>query len=68
VAVVHLRVRRTPAATGVFRAPAAAAWTFLLVELGVAVGCLVRTPNESAYGAAALVTGAAAWHFWRRAR
>jgi APA family basic amino acid/polyamine antiporter len=47
-------------------APAAAAWTFLLIEVGVAIGCLVRAPLESAYGGFALAAGAAAWWVWRR--
>jgi hypothetical protein len=67
-AVVHLRVRRQPAPAGGLRAPAAAAWTFLAVELFVAIGCLVRTPRESAYGAAVLLAGVVAWGFVRRAR
>jgi APA family basic amino acid/polyamine antiporter len=66
VAIVLLRVGSTPG--GALRAPAIAPWTFLLIELGLAIGCLVRTPKESAYGAAALVFGAGAWHLWRRAR
>jgi APA family basic amino acid/polyamine antiporter len=48
-------------------APAAAAWTFLVIELGVGLGSLVRAPRESAYGAVALAIGAAAWLLWRRA-
>jgi APA family basic amino acid/polyamine antiporter len=60
IAVVHLRRRATMVA------PAFAAWTFLAVELGVALGCLVRAPAESAYGALVLVVGAAAWLVWRR--
>jgi len=68
VAIVHLRVRGTATGTRVLRAPAVAAWTFLVVELGVALGCLVRTPRESAYGALVLVVGVAAWRLWRRAR
>ena len=68
VAVVHLRVRRDPAAAGVLRAPAAAAWIFLVLELGLAIGCLLRKPVESAYGATVLVAGAVVWWLWRRAR
>jgi APA family basic amino acid/polyamine antiporter len=60
IAVVHLRghVARY--------APAVAAWTFLAIELGVAMGCLVRAPVQSAYGAFMLAVGAAAWFAWRR--
>jgi basic amino acid/polyamine antiporter, APA family len=47
-------------------APAAVSLTFLAIELGVAVGCLVRTPAESAYGAIMLGVGAVAWFLWRR--
>ncbi len=47
-------------------APGAAAWLFLVVEVGIAVGCLFRAPVESAYGAAALVVGIAVWLAWRR--
>jgi APA family basic amino acid/polyamine antiporter len=43
----------------------AAAATFLLIELGVAVGSLVRAPLESAYGASVLAIGAVAWMIWR---
>lgn len=57
VAVVHRRVRAKWAA---------AAWIFLVIELGVAIGCLVRAPAESAYGAFALAAGAVAWFAWRR--
>jgi APA family basic amino acid/polyamine antiporter len=60
IAVVHLRghVARY--------APAVAAWTFLAIELGVALGCLVRAPVQSAYGGLMLAIGAAAWLVWRR--
>jgi APA family basic amino acid/polyamine antiporter len=67
VAVVLLRVRKTPAA-GVLRAPAAAAWIFLVLELGLAIGCLLRKPVESAYGAAVLVAGTGVYWLWRRPR
>jgi hypothetical protein len=67
VAVVLLRVRKTPAA-GVLRAPAPAAWIFLVLELGLAIGCLLRRPLESAYGAAVLVAGTGVYWLWRRAR
>jgi APA family basic amino acid/polyamine antiporter len=60
IAVVHLR---GPRAT---YAPPLAAWTFLLIELGVAIGCLVRAPVQSAYGAGALAVGALVWLAWRR--
>jgi APA family basic amino acid/polyamine antiporter len=67
VAVVLLRVRKTPAA-GVLRAPAPAAWIFLVLELGLAIGCLLRRPLESAYGAAVLVAGTGVYWLWRRPR
>jgi APA family basic amino acid/polyamine antiporter len=60
IAVVHLRGR-------VARyAPPLAAWTFLAIELGIAVGCLARAPRQSAYGAFMLLTGGVAWAIWRR--
>jgi APA family basic amino acid/polyamine antiporter len=64
-AIVHLR--RAPGAARRY-APAAAAWTFLAIELGVAVGALVRAPVESSYGGFVLIVGAAAWLFWRGRR
>jgi APA family basic amino acid/polyamine antiporter len=59
IAIVH---RRGPAKY----APALVAWTFFAIELGVAIGCLVRAPIESAYGAFVLVFGALAWLIWSR--
>jgi APA family basic amino acid/polyamine antiporter len=59
VAAVHLRSRAAK------YAPAFAAWTFLAIELGMALGCLVRAPAESAYGAVMLAVGVAAWLAWR---
>jgi APA family basic amino acid/polyamine antiporter len=47
-------------------APAIVAWAFLAIEAGIAIGCLVRAPVESAYGAGMLVVGAVAWRMWRR--
>ncbi len=61
IAIVHLRWMR-----GRRYAPAALAWTFLAIELGIAIGCLVRAPEQSAYGAFALVAGAVVWVVWRR--
>ena len=61
VAVVHLRGRALAR-----YAHGAAAWTFLAIELGMAIGCLVRAPLQSAYGALVLVTGVVAWLVWRR--
>jgi APA family basic amino acid/polyamine antiporter len=59
IAVVHLR-------GGAARFAAAwVAWAFLLIELGVGIGCLVRAPVQSAYGAGVLVAGAALWFGWR---
>jgi basic amino acid/polyamine antiporter, APA family len=61
IAVVHRR-------TGLSKyAPPVAAWIFLVIELGVAIGCLVRAPAQSAYGAIVLVVGAVAWLVWKRA-
>jgi hypothetical protein len=40
---------------------------FLLIEVAVALGCLVQKPVESAYGAFVLLVGAGAWRLWRRA-
>ncbi len=60
IAVVHLRGNVSR------HAPAAAAWTFLAIELGIAIGCLVRAPVQSSYGAVALAVGAVAWLSWRR--
>jgi APA family basic amino acid/polyamine antiporter len=61
IAVVHLRGHAAR-----YGSPLAA-WTFLAIELGVAFGCLVRAPMESAYGAVMLVVGGGAWLMWRRA-
>jgi APA family basic amino acid/polyamine antiporter len=61
VGVVHLR-GRAPARY----APPAASWTFVAIELAVAIGCLVRAPRDSAYGAFALAVGIAVWIAWRR--
>jgi APA family basic amino acid/polyamine antiporter len=60
VAIVHIRGHAAR------YAPAVAAWTFLAIELGVAIGCLVRAPAQSAYGASVLAVGVAAWLGWRR--
>ena len=56
IAIVCLRGRKRPIAT----------WTFLTIAAGVALGCLVRAPLESAYGAGLLVVGVVAWLAWRR--
>jgi APA family basic amino acid/polyamine antiporter len=61
VAIVHLRGRAFAR-----YAPLAVAWTFLAIELGMAIGCLVRAPLESAYGALVLAAGIVAWLVWRR--
>jgi APA family basic amino acid/polyamine antiporter len=63
IAVVHLRDRARAR-----YAPAIASLTFLVIETGVAVGCLVKTPRESSYGAIALVVGAVVWSMWRVSR
>ena len=60
IAIVHIRRRASRVA------PAAAAWTFLAIEVGIAVGCLVRAPAQSGYGASVLALGAVAWLAWRR--
>jgi APA family basic amino acid/polyamine antiporter len=62
VAVVHLRGGRRKYAS------APVAWTFFVIEVGVAIGCLVRAPAESAYGAFMLAAGALAWWAWNRRR
>jgi len=61
IAIVHMRSRLSK------YAPPVAAWIFLVIELGVAVGCLVRAPAQSAYGAIVLAVGAVAWLVWKRA-
>jgi APA family basic amino acid/polyamine antiporter len=61
VGVVHLRGRALAR-----YAPPAAVWTFVVIELAVALGCLVRAPRDSAYGAFALAVGIAVWLVWRR--
>jgi amino acid transporter len=61
IAIVHMRGRLSR------YAPPVAAWIFLVIELGVAVGCLVRAPAQSAYGAIVLAVGAVAWLVWKRA-
>jgi APA family basic amino acid/polyamine antiporter len=62
IAVIHLRSGRAFARY----APAAAAWTFLAIELVVAIGSLINAPVDSAYGALVLVVGAVAWLVWKR--
>jgi APA family basic amino acid/polyamine antiporter len=59
IAVVHLRYG------GKYAQPVAV-WTFLLVEVGLALGSLVQVPRQSAYGVIMLAIGAAAWLVWRR--
>jgi APA family basic amino acid/polyamine antiporter len=62
IAVAHLRggaQRRR-------HAPALVTIVFLIIEAGVAVGCLVRTPAQSAYGAIMLAVGVVAWFLWKR--
>ena len=61
IAIVHMRSRLSR------YAPPVATWIFLVIELGVAVGCLVRAPAQSAYGAIVLAVGAVAWLVWKRA-
>ena len=57
VAIVHLRV---------FGDRRIRAVIFLVVEFGLALGCLVRAPRESAYGAFMLAVGVLAWWAWKR--
>jgi APA family basic amino acid/polyamine antiporter len=63
IAIVHLLRRRLLETRF---APPIAAWGFLVVEVGMAIGCLVRAPVESAYGASSLVVGIVVWLLWRR--
>jgi len=49
-----------------FRPRSIAAWTFLVIESGVAIGCIVHTPRESSYGIALLAIGTVAYFVWRR--
>lgn len=60
IAIVHLRDR-----PGRY-APRVAAWTFLAIEVGMALGCLVRAPVQSAYGGVMLAVGGVVWLVWRR--
>jgi APA family basic amino acid/polyamine antiporter len=68
VAIVLLRVRHQPPAAGVLRAPLIATGSFLAIALFVAIGSLLRTPKESAYGAGVLIVGLVAWLLWRAYR
>lgn len=43
-----------------------AAWLVFLLQMGIAVFCLIRAPAQSAYGACALGVGAIVWFVWRR--
>lgn len=63
IAIVHLR-----GLASARYAPALAAWTFLAIEIGISIGCLVRAPLQSAFGFSALVAGAVVWLVWRRRR
>jgi APA family basic amino acid/polyamine antiporter len=60
IGLVHLR------ASARRYAPPLATWTFLLIGLAMAVGCLVRAPVESSYTGVALALGIVAWLVWRR--
>jgi APA family basic amino acid/polyamine antiporter len=60
IAVAHLRHH-----AGKY-APPVAVWTFLVVEVGLALGCLMKEPGKSAYGVIMLALGATAWLTWRR--
>jgi basic amino acid/polyamine antiporter, APA family len=60
VAFAHVRVRARRIA------PPLGSLVLVAIEVGIAIGCLVRAPRESAYGAASLVVGAIVWFVWRR--
>lgn len=66
IAIVHVRGRHRTAEGGPRFAPPFAAIAFLLIELAIGIGCLVRAPVESAYGATALAVGLVTWFAWRR--
>lgn len=68
VAIVHLRLRRTPAAPGVLRAPLFASLAFLSLSLAMALGSLSAKPLESSAGALALVIGLGVYLAWKRRR
>jgi APA family basic amino acid/polyamine antiporter len=60
--VVHLyAVKRRYAFPG-------AAWLVVLLQLAIAIFCLVRAPAQSAYGAGLLVVGAIVWLSWKRGK
>jgi len=62
LAVIHYRtVKRRYAFPG-------AAMVVFVLQMGIAIFCLIRAPAESAYGACALGVGAIVWFVWRRAR
>lgn len=71
-ALVAVIVIRRPTSVeegrGGITSPKTAAWIFLLVELGLAIGCLVQKPRESAVGAGMLVVGVAVWLLFRPGR
>jgi APA family basic amino acid/polyamine antiporter len=60
IAVVHIRKRVSRFA------PAAVAWTFLAIELAMALGCVFRATLQTGYGVLVLALGAAVWLIWRR--
>jgi APA family basic amino acid/polyamine antiporter len=62
LAVVHLSaVKRRYAFPG-------AAFVVVLLQLAIAIFCLVRAPAQSAYGAGLLVVGAIVWFAWKRGK
>lgn len=67
VAIVHLRVRKTPLPAGVLRAPLIAPVANLLLNVAIAGGSLIAKPLESALGAAVLVVGVVVYMLWRAA-
>jgi APA family basic amino acid/polyamine antiporter len=60
IAIVHLRERPRRGSKVLVGA------IFLVIEAGVAVGCLVRTPWPSAYGAVTLGVGVVVFALWKR--
>ncbi len=65
VALVHFAHRRRPTAEGPkLRAPLAASVVFFLLEIGLAIGCLVNTPKESIVGVGLLLAGVIVYFAW----
>ena len=62
IAIVFLRLGQRR-----YAFPGAGGLLFV-IQLGIAIACLVRAPAESAYGAGALVVGGIVWFVWKRAK